>query len=328
MPTTDGFRTRRMKIAVHAFDGISLFHLAVPTTIFAEVGRLGLAPSWSATVWSSSPRVTTAEGVTLDDLPGPEAALDADLVVLPSWHGDLRAADADVSTVIEAALARGAGLAGLCLGAFPLAASGALDGRSVVTHWDAAAQMAEAHPSVVVNADAIYVDHGDVLTSAGTASAIDACLHVVRRELGSEAAATLARHLVVAPHRDGGQAQYIGRPMPEPDGVGQLGGTIDWALGHLDRPMSVEAMAAHARMSRRNFTRRFAEATGSTPARWLVGRRLDESRRLLERSDLPVDAIAARTGFGSVVTFRQRFADAYGTTPTSYRRRFAVPTDG
>ncbi|MCL8250429.1 helix-turn-helix domain-containing protein [Aeromicrobium fastidiosum] len=312
-----------MRIAIHAFEGISLFHLAVPTTVFGEVDHLGLAPDWSTVVWSSAPRVTTAEGVTLDDLAGPDAVLDADLLVFPSWHADLRPADADVASAIDVAARRDVGLVGLCLGAFPLAGSGVLDGRTVVTHWYAADELSARHPAVTVTADAIYVDHGDVLTSAGTASAIDACLHVVRRELGSEAAATLARYLVVAPHRDGGQAQYIARPMPEPDGTGQLGPTIDWALSNLDEQMSVETMAAHARMSRRNFTRRFAEMTGSTPARWLVTRRLDESRRLLERTSLPIEAIAARTGFGSVVTFRQRFGDAYGTTPTSYRRRFA-----
>ncbi|ROR89383.1 GlxA family transcriptional regulator [Nocardioides aurantiacus] len=313
-----------MKIAIHAFEGISMFHLAVPSTVFCEVGALGLAPGWRTTVWSTDPRVTTSEGLSLDGLAGPEALLDADLLVFPSWHPDLRPPGAELSSAVQDAVDRGARLVGLCLGAFPLAGSGLLDGRAVVTHWGAAQELATRYPAVEVNPDAIYVDHGDVLTSAGTASALDACLHVVRRELGSEAAATLARHLVVAPHRDGGQAQYIRRPLPEPDGVGQLGATIDWALAHLEEQVTVEAMAAHAGMSRRNFTRRFGEATGASPAQWLTSRRLDESRRLLERSTLPVGTIAARTGFGSAVTFRQRFADAYGTTPTSYRRRFAV----
>lgn len=313
-----------MRIAIHAFEAMSLFHLSVPSTVFTEVRLLGLDSSWHTTVWSSECRVTTAEGVRLDDLPGPEAALGADLLVFPSWHADLRPPGPDVARTIRDAVGRGARLAGLCLGAFPLIDAGLLDGRAVVTHWGAVEQMSTRYPAVHVNADAIYVDHGDVLTSAGTASAIDACLHIVRRELGSEAAATLARHLVVAPHRDGGQAQYITRPMPEPDGVGQLGGTVEWALGHLDRPITVDAMATHARMSKRNFTRRFTEVTGSSPGRWLLTRRLDESRRLLERSTLSIDTIASRCGFGSVVTFRQRFVHAYGTTPTSYRRRFAV----
>ncbi len=313
-----------MKIAIHAFDGISLFHLSVPTTVFNEVRLQGLDATWETVIWSSEPRVTTAEGAVLVRLPGPESTRDADLLVFPSWHADLRPADRDVAQVIDRAARRGTRLAGLCLGAFPLAGSGVLDGREVVTHWAAARDMLSLHPAVVVNADAIYVDHGDVLTSAGTASALDACLHLVRRELGSDAAAALARYLVVAPHRDGGQAQYVTRPMPGPDGVGQLGGTIAWALANLDQRITVDTMATHARMSKRNFTRRFVEVTGASPARWLMTQRLDHARRLLERTTLPIHVVAERSGFGSVVTFRQRFASDYGTTPTSYRRRFAV----
>jgi transcriptional regulator GlxA family with amidase domain len=178
---------------------------------------------------------------------------------------------------------------------------------------------------VKVNPAALYLDHGDVLTSAGTASAIDACLYIVRTHLGSAAAATVARHLVVAPHRDGDQAQYIDRPMPEAGGVGHLGPTFDWALGNLDQRLSVDDLAAHARMSRRNFTRRFAEVTGTTPARWVLARRLDEARRLLETTTWPVARIAEACGFSGAVTFRQNFVATYSTTPTSYRQRFSPP---
>jgi transcriptional regulator GlxA family with amidase domain len=178
---------------------------------------------------------------------------------------------------------------------------------------------------VKVNPAALYLDHGDVLTSAGTASAIDACLHIVRSHLGSAAAATVARHLVVAPHREGDQAQYVDRPMPQPDGVGHLGPTIDWALAHLDQLLTVDDLAAHARMSRRNFTRRFAEVMGTTPARWVLARRLDEARRLLETTTWPVARIATACGFSSVVAFRQNFVATYATTPTSYRQRFSIP---
>jgi transcriptional regulator GlxA family with amidase domain len=312
-----------MKIAIHAFDGISLFHLAAPSMVFGEVARLGLAPAWETVVWSESPFVRTVDGVALSDLPGPEVAAAADLLVFPSWHGDLRTADARTIDVIRAAHGRGARLAGLCLGAFPIVDAGLLDGREAVTHWGAAADLVARRRDVAVNADAIYVDHGDVLTSAGTASAIDACLHLVREGLGADAAATVARHLVVAPHRDGGQSQYVLRPVPEHDGSVQLGRTIDWALARLDQPLTVDDLSAHAGMSRRHFTRRFAEATGSSPASWVLSRRLDESRRLLERTNVPVDTVARTCGFNSVVTFRQRFVKAYGTTPSSYRQRFA-----
>ncbi|NKX51641.1 helix-turn-helix domain-containing protein, partial [Arthrobacter deserti] len=189
-------------------------------------------------------------------------------------------------------------------------------------HWAAAPHLARRHPAVTVSDSALYLDHGDVLTSAGTASAIDACLYIVRQHLGSAAAATVARHLVVAPHREGDQAQYIVRPMPEPGGTGHLGATLDWALAHLGDPLTVDELAARAGRSRRNFTRRFAEATGTTPARWLLARRLDEARRLLETTGWPVARIARICGFGSAVGFRQNFAAAYHTTPTSYRQRF------
>lgn len=315
-----------MRVAVHAFDGITMFHLAAPLLVFGEVTRLDLATGWETTTWSTDGRgVRTAEGVLLQDVAGPEVVPAADLLVFPSWPTDLPAADDDLIDLLRAAHRRGTRIAGLCLGAFPVADSGLLDGRSVVTHWAAAPLLAARRPAVDVQDSALYVDHGDVLTSAGTASAIDACLHVLRARLGSDLAATVARHLVVAPHRDGDQAQYVARPVPEPGGVGQLGPTIDWVLAHLDRTLTVDGLAAHAGMSRRNFTRRFAETTGSTPARWIQARRLDEARRLLETTPWPVGRIARACGFGSVVTFRQNFVAAYATTPTSYRQRFTAP---
>lgn len=313
-----------MRIAVHAFDGITMFHLAAPLLVFGEVGRLGLAEGWDPVVWTEDGRgIRTAEGLRVDDVAGPEVVDDADLVVLPSWPGDLPAVGSALTDRIRAAHARGSRIAGLCLGAFPVVDSGILDGREVVTHWGAVDELARRRTAVRVTPAALYRDHGDVLTSAGTASAIDACLSIVRSELGSSAASAVARHLVVAPHREGDQAQYVDRPMPEAGGVGDLGPTIDWALAHLDQRLSVDALAAHAGMSRRNFTRRFAEVTGTTPARWVLTRRLDEARRLLEATTWPVSRVASACGFASVVTFRQNFAAAFSTTPTSYRQRFA-----
>ena len=317
-----------MRIAVYAFDGITLFHLAAPLLVFGEVGRQGLATGWDPIVWSEDGNgVRTAEGLRVEDVSGPDVVDEADLVVLPSWPTDLPATQDALAGRIRAAQARGSRVAGLCLGAFPVVDSGLLDGREVVTHWGAVDQLARRRPEARVNAAALYLDHGDVLTSAGTASAIDACLHIVRTRLGSSAAATVARHLVVAPHREGDQAQYVVRPMPEPGGVGHLGPTIDWALAHLDQRLSVDDLAAHARMSRRNFTRRFAEVTGTTPARWVLAQRLDEARRLLEKTSWPVARIAAACGFSSVVTFRQNFVSTYATTPTSYRQRFSLPQE-
>lgn len=312
-----------MQIAIHAFDGITMFHLAAPLLVFGEVARLDVVPDWSTAVWTSDGRaVRTAEGLVVGDVRGPEAVVDADLVVVPSWPQDLPPADDALVADLRAAHARGAEVAGLCLGAFPVVDSGLLDGRVAVTHWAAAADLAARREQVAVEPAALYLDHGDVLTSAGTVSAIDACLNVVRRHLGTAAAATVSRHLVVAPHRDGDQAQYVERPLAEPGGVGHLGPTLTWALENLDRELSVDDLAAHARMSRRNLTRRFREATGTSPTRWLLARRLDEARRLLETTGWPVARIAAACGFSSPVTFRQNFSAAYATTPTSYRARF------
>lgn len=323
MPTDDGFVTS-MRIALHAFDGITMFHLSAPLLVFGEVTRLGLADGWVTTVWSDDGRaVRTAEGLLVDGLAGPEAVERADLLVFPSWPASLPPIDDTLATTVRRAHAAGTRIAGLCLGAFPVVESGVLAGRSAVTHWAAAHDLARRRTDVAVDDSALYLDHGDVLTSAGTASALDSCLHLVRTTLGSAAATTLARHLVVAPHRDGDQAQYIDRPLPEPGGTGDLGDTLQWALTHLGADLGADALARHAGMSRRNLIRRFTEATGWPPARWVKRQRLDEARRLLEATDWPVERIARSCGFGSVVTLRQNFTAAYATTPTAYRRRFA-----
>jgi transcriptional regulator GlxA family with amidase domain len=317
-----------MKVAIHVFDGITMFHLAAPSLVFGEVARQGLAEGWTMEFWSEDgPRIRTAEGIAIENLATPKVLRTADLLVFPSWHGDLRDTGEELVLHMRRAHARGARIVGLCLGAFPVADSGLLEGRSAVTHWAAASALASRRPAVDVKSDALYIDHGDVLTSAGTASAIDACLHILRSEIGAVAASTVARLLVVAPHREGGQAQYVDRPLPEPDSNVRLGGTTDWALAHLDEPLTVDDLARHAGMSRRNFTRRFAETTGTTPAKWLLARRLDGSRRMLEATDWSIERVARACGFGSVVTFRQNFVAKYGTTPTSYRQRFTVAAE-
>lgn len=315
-----------MRIAVHAFDGMTMFHLAVPLLVFGEVRRLDLAAGWQVQVWTDDGApIRTSEGLVVADTAGPAAPEAADLLVLPSWPVALPEPEQAFLDGIRHAHARGAGIAGLCLGAFPVVASGLLDGRSAVTHWTAAEQLAARYPQVRVQAAALYLDHGDVLTSAGTASGLDACLHLVRARLGAEAAAVLARQIVIAPHREGGQAQYIDRPVHRLGRDDLLGPTIEWALANLDRPLSVADLAARARMSTRSFTRHFQQTTGTSPARWVLARRLDEARRLLETTDRSIAQVAALCGFASPVTFRQNFVAAYATTPSSYRKRFAEP---
>lgn len=313
-----------MNIAVYAFDGITMFHLAAPLIVFETAADLGLAPGWRTTVWTTDGHsIRTSEGVVMDNLAGPNVTADADLLLFPSWPTELPAPDDELVAIIDDAHRRGALIAGLCLGAFPVVTSGVLDGRAAVTHWAATDALAAQRPAVDVQRAALYIDHGDVLTSAGTASAIDACLHVVRARLGSVAASKVARYLVVAPHRDGDQAQFIEQPVPQQHDAGPIRDTIEWALRNLNEDLSVEALATHACMSKRNFTRRFQSATGTTPARWVLTRRIDAARTLLETTTWSIERVARESGFASAVTFRQNFVESLAITPALYRRRFS-----
>jgi len=311
-----------MRIAIYAFEGVTMFHLSVPQMVFDEVARLGLA-DWNTALFSDrAGSIRTAEGYTVGGVKGLSAAGEADIVVVPSWVDDGRSLRPAFRRVLINAHARGATVAGLCLGAMAVADAGLLAGRTAVTHWHAVDSLAARHPNITVDASVLYLDHGDVLTSAGTASGLDACLHIVRTRLGAEAANRVARSLVVAPHREGGQAQYIERPIAAGTKDDPIAATSAWALQHLDDDLSVERLAEAAHMSRRSFIRAFRATTGSTPAAWVRSRRLDEARRLLETTDLPIDQISSSCGFGNTVTLRQNFVSAFGSTPSSYRRRF------
>lgn len=311
-----------MRIAIYAFEGATMFHLAVPQMVFDEVTRQGLA-EWRTELFSDgSGAIRTAEGYRIDGLGGLAAAAAADLVVVPSWYSDGRAADPILREALHDAHERGAAVAGLCLGAIPVADAGLLADRDAVTHWQAFDLLRDRHPDVRLDQTVLYIDHGDVLTSAGTASALDACLHVVRSRLGAAAANRVARSLVIAPHREGGQAQYIERPLPQLAEDDPIGRVQEWAMEHLASPLPIELLAAEAHMSRRTFVRAFRISTGTTPAAWIRSRRLDQARRLLETTDLPIDQVAADCGFGNTVTLRQNFAAAFNTSPSEYRRQF------
>ena len=311
-----------MRIAVYAFDGATMFHLAVPQMVFDEVARQGIA-GWETVLFSDQAgEITTAEGYRLGEVKGPEAAEEAEVVVVPSWFDDGRVPSDSLRRVLQGAHGRGVAILGLCLGAIPVADAGLLSGRRAVTHWQAFDSLAERHPDVTLDQSVLYIDHGDVLTSAGTASALDACLHLVRTRLGAEAANHVSRSLVIAPHREGGQAQYIEHPMPPRSTDDPISRLLEWALGHLAQPLTIDYLAARAHLSRRTFVRAVRAATGTTPAAWIRARRLDAARRLLETTDLSIDQISADCGFGNAVTLRQNFAAAFSTTPTEYRRRF------
>ncbi|AGZ40914.1 GlxA family transcriptional regulator [Actinoplanes friuliensis] len=322
MPTSGG----ALRIAVYAFDGVTMFHLSVPQLVFDEVRRQGLG-QWTTVLFADrAGSVRTAEGYRIGDVQGPEVTEEADIVVVPSWFEDGRVAGAQFRRILTTAHDRGATVAGLCLGAVAVADAGLLSRRTAVTHWQAVDMLAARHRDIGVNASVLYIDHGDVLTSAGTASAIDACLHLVRVRLGAAAANRVARSLVVAPHREGGQAQYIERPLPAHLANDPIAVVIEWALLHLAEPLPVERLAEVAHLSRRTFIRAFQASTGVTPAVWVKQQRLDEARRLLETTDLAIDQVADACGFGSTVTLRQSFAAAFDTSPSEYRRRFDART--
>lgn len=311
-----------MRVAVYAFDGVTMFHLSVPQVVFDEATRQGLG-NWTTVLFSDrAGSVRTAEGYPIGGVRGPAAAEHADVVVVPSWFEDGRGPGPALRRTLTTAHGRGATIAGLCLGAVAVADAGLLAGRTAATHWQAVDMLAARHRDITVDSSVLYIDHGDVLTSAGTASAIDACLHLVRARLGAAAANRVARSLVVAPHREGGQAQYIDRPLPARPADDPIGVTLEWALRHLAEPLPVERLAGVAHLSRRTFIRAFQASTGVTPAVWVRRQRLDEARRLLESTGLPIDQVAAACGFGSTVTLRQSFAAAFDTSPSEYRRRF------
>ncbi|MGY1865619.1 MULTISPECIES: GlxA family transcriptional regulator [Nocardia] len=308
-------------VAVFAYAGISPFHLSVPSLVFGRIGVDGSGP-YRVDVCAEQPgSLTTPAGFDIDVRHGLDTLTRADTVVIPSWRagmplsGDLRAA-------LHTAHAGGARIVGLCLGSWAVAASGLADGREVTTHWAAAAELARAFPAVRVRADTLWSDLGDVVTSAGVAAALDCCLHLVRGDLGSKAATELARALVTAPHRSGSQAQYIPVAVPDSAQDDPIERAMVWARTHLGDPIDLDGWARVALMSRRTFTRRFRDRTGSSPQQWLLLQRTDRARLLLESTADSVERIAADTGFGTAVSLRHHFHRILGTSPAAHRTTF------
>jgi transcriptional regulator GlxA family with amidase domain len=304
------------RVAVLALSPVVLFDLATPVQV--------LARHYDVTTCAAEPGpVPTTSGPPLLVEHGLGALGRAHTVVVPGFARDAWPLPDAVLQALRAAHARGARVVSICTGAFALAAAGLLDGRRATTHWRYAAALAQAFPAITVEPDVLYVDEGDILTSAGVASGIDLCLHLVRRDHGAEAANAVARRIVVAPHRGGGQAQFIERPVP-PRADQSLGATRAWALEHLHEPLTVAQLARHAHTSARTFARRFRAETGTTPLRWLHAQRIEHARRLLEQGDEPIEHVAQRCGFGSAAILRQHFRRATATTPSAYRRAFGA----
>ncbi|UOZ06815.1 helix-turn-helix domain-containing protein [Amycolatopsis sp. WQ 127309] len=297
----------------------STFELGCAAEVFGTP-RTGVPRHYEFDVCAETPGpVPTSAGYTMSVPLGLSALASADTVIIPGWAPVEAPLPARVCRALLRAHARGARLVTICSGVFALARTGLLDGRSATTHWQRAAQLQREFPDVRVEADALYIDHGDVATSAGAGAGIDLCLHLVRQDHGAAHAALVARHMVMPPHRDGGQAQYA-PPAPPGDA---LDGLLDWAGAHLATSLSVGDLAAHLSVSPRTLARRFAEQLGTSPGAWLLSRRVAEARTLLEETDLPVEAVAARVGLTSAVNLRRRFRTLVGTTPGAYRRAFS-----
>ncbi|HEY8607866.1 MAG TPA: helix-turn-helix domain-containing protein [Noviherbaspirillum sp.] len=310
-------------IAVLAFDGISPFHLSVPCLVFGESGGASASPDFHVRVCGmEGGPLRTSAGFTLQPECGLRGLSRADIVVIPTWHADCRPAPPAVLAALRAARRRGALVVGLCLGAFVLAEAGLLDGLSASTHWHYAAMLAQRYPKVKVDSEVLYVDEGDVLTSAGVAAGLDCCLHLMRRLRGAEAANRTARRLVIAPHRQGGQAQFIEQPLPAAGEGDRLAGVLEWASRHLDQQHSIDSLATRAAMSRRSFTRHFRQNTGTTVKQWLLNQRLAHAQRLLETSDMAIERIAQHAGFGSALSLRQHFRTTLRLAPSAYREQF------
>jgi len=314
---------KRRSVAVVAFDRISPFHLSVPCQVFGEDRTDAGVPPYDLLVCAlERGPLRTSAGFRIAAPHGLDRLADAGTVIVPSWRDPEERPPERLLAALRAARLRGAKIVGLCLGAFVLADAGLLDGRRATTHWRWASTFAARFPGVTLDPGVLYVDEGDVLTSAGTAASIDCCLYLLRSHLGAEIANRVARRLVVSPHRRGGQAQFIEQPLARDEGDDRLSKTMEWALRHLDEPLSVDGLAARAFMSRRNFTRRFRTDTGTTVHQWLLDQRLALAQRLLETTDLPVERVATSAGFGTALSLRLRFAAALGTTPSAYRRDF------
>ncbi|MCY0937285.1 helix-turn-helix domain-containing protein [Streptomyces sp. H34-S4] len=304
LAVTDGMLHFELSMAIEVF-GSDLTHIVDPWYEFSlcgpaavQVGRFRLEPDH-----------------------GLDRLAHADTVIVPGWADTDTDPPAELVDAVRAAHAAGARMVSLCTGAFVLAAAGLLDGKRATTHWAHTAELARRHPNIIVDPDVLYVDNGDVLTSAGKAAAMDLCVHLVRLDHGSANANKIARRLVVPPHREGGQAQFIATPVPAP-GSHPLAELFPWTLQRLGEPLTVEDLARQARMSSRHLGRHFKSLTGTTPLQWLHTQRIRHAQELLETTDETIDTIATATGMGTSTTLRRHFHRTVGVPPDTYRRTF------
>ncbi len=325
--------SERHRVVIVCPEGVVAFDLSAPAQALGVAHDGAGAPLYRVSTCSlEGAPVRTTSGFSITPDAGLGALRGAATVVVPGYGTLFEPPPQPVLAALRAAAERGSRVVSVCTGAFALAHAGLLDGRRATTHWAFADAFTSRFPRVRLEPDALFVDEGEVMTSAGLSAGIDLSLHMIRTDFGAAAGARVARHMVAPPHRDGGQAQFIDgdavvsamrRKTREGDREG-LEATRRWAAGRLDEPLDVATLAAHAGVSPRTFARRFRAETGTTPLQWLLGRRVLEARRLLESSDLPVEDVAWRCGFGTAASLREHFRRATATTPTAYRRSFRV----
>jgi transcriptional regulator GlxA family with amidase domain len=315
-------------VAILAYDGMSGFESGMAAEIFgltelSEQFAAGIPRPWYSTrLCAATPEIRLLGGATVRTRYGLADLADADTVIIPSVRDVTEPVDPELVDALQTARARKARLVSICSGAFALAAAGVLDGRTATTHWLYVDALAQRYPQIEVDPAPLYIDGGDVLTSAGCAAGLDLCLHLVRADRGAQVANDVARRLVISPHRAGGQAQYIESPVPAPAGDSRIAAGMAWALEHLDSPITLDTLAARSALSRRSYLRQFAKATGTTPIKWLIDQRVQASLPLLESSALSIEQVATRVGFESAVTYRHHFVRRMHTTPSDYRAAF------
>ena len=310
-------------IAVLAFERISPFHLSVPCVVFGEAHPD--VPRFQVQVCAVTPGLLpTSADFSIQVKHGLQTLRRAQVVIVPSWADLALCPPPALLKALQAAHRRGAQIVGLCLGAYVLAQAGLLDGRRATTHWAYAQDFAQRFPQVQVDADVLYIDDGDIVTSAGTAAAIDCCLHMLRQRFGAASANRVARHLVVPPQRKGGQAQFIEQPLPAHAQGTRLAEVIDWVRQHPQQAHTLDSLAAKALLSRRTLSRHFRQTMGMSVAQWLIHERLNLAQQLLEKTPLSIEHIAERAGFGSPVSLRHHFRQTFGVSPARWRETFTA----
>ncbi|HCM9560426.1 TPA: helix-turn-helix domain-containing protein [Enterobacter cloacae subsp. cloacae] len=312
-----------INVAIVAVDGFSPFHYSVPCILFGDA--VSGEKRFNVTICAEKPGVLTSkEGFALNATQDFSAITQADIVVVPYWQHVLDRPPQVLLDSLVQARDNGAEIVGLCLGSFVLAYAGILDGKRAATHWEFEHHFQSLFPRVQLDINALYVDDDNIITSAGTAAALDCCLYIIRQRFGSVVANQIARRMIVPPHREGGQAQFIAQPVPKDTRDARINCLIDYLQQHITEPHNLDSLAKVVSMSRRTLTRHFVNATGMTVADWLTAERLRRSQILLEAGNMPVERVAELVGFNSAVTWRQQFKARFGVSPTEWRKTFRI----